>query len=70
MGDHLVAASGATGESAVGGLDGLVVTAEEIIRPAQTVRCQQVAVVKAQRALGATPGLRCPAAHTKMFPRV
>jgi len=39
----------------------LVVTAEEIIRPAQTVRCQQVAVVKAQRALEPGQGLRCPA---------
>jgi hypothetical protein len=58
-GNHLDAASGAAGESAVGGLDGLVVATEEIIRPAQTIRRQQVAAVEAERAR-ARPPLLCP----------
>ena len=58
-GNHLDAASGAAGESAVGGLDGLVVATEEVMRPAQTIRCQQAASVEAERAT-ALPPLLCP----------
>src|ERR1700751_5126700 len=48
MNEGLAVASGAPGEGAVTGLDGVVIAAEEIIRPTQTLRCQDVAPVKAK----------------------
>src|SRR5215469_12557165 len=61
MGERLAVASGASGEGAVTGLDGVIVAAEEIIRPTQTLRRQDVAAVKTKRAFEPGQGLRCPA---------
>src|SRR5215472_13378561 len=46
----LDAASGATGEGAITGLDRFAVAAEEIIRDTQILRCQGMRAVKAEGA--------------------
>src|SRR5262249_97520 len=49
MDEQLAGTPRAAGESAVTGRNGVAVTAEEIVCPAQALRCQEVAVVEAER---------------------